>query len=120
MAKILIIDDSPADIRFMAEVLKTTDHTVISLSDPAQAESMVAAERPDLTLLDIVMPERNGYETLRALKKVPAASGMKVIFVSSKGADTDVKWGLRQGAVDYLIKPYTPDQISAVLDRHLS
>lgn len=119
MAKILIIDDSPADIRFMTEALKPTGHTVISISDSAQAEATVEAEQPDLALLDVVMPNRNGYETLRALKRVPAAANMKVIFVSSKGSDTDVKWGMRQGAVDYLIKPYTPEQVVALLNRHL-
>ncbi len=119
MAKILIIDDSPADIRFMTEALKTSGHTVLSVDNSLSAEAVVEAERPDLTLLDVVMPQRNGYETMRALKKLPAAAHMKIIFVSSKGSDTDVKWGLRQGAVDYLIKPYTPEQVSALLSRHL-
>lgn len=119
MAKILIIDDSPADIRFMTEALRATGHAVISISDSKQAEAMVEAERPDLALLDVVMPERNGYETLRALKKVPASANMKVVFVSSKGSDTDVKWGLRQGAVDYLVKPYTPEQVVTLVNRHV-
>lgn len=119
MAKILIIDDSPADIRFLTEALKPSGHTVVSIENSMEAESAVERERPDIALLDVVMPSRNGYETLRALKKVPSAAHMKVIFVSSKGTDTDVKWGLRQGAVDYLIKPYTPDQVSLLLSRHL-
>lgn len=119
MAKILIIDDSPADIRFMTEALRGTPHTVVSITEASRAEATVEAEKPDLALLDVVMPDRNGYETLRALKKVPAAAGMKVVFVSSKGADSDVKWGLRQGAVDYLVKPYTPDQVLTLINRHL-
>lgn len=119
MAKILIIDDSPADIRFLMEALKPSGHTVVSIEDAMAAESAVENEQPDIALLDVVMPSRNGYETLRALKKVPNAAAMKVIFVSSKGTDTDVKWGLRQGAVDYLVKPYTPDQVNLLLKRHL-
>lgn len=119
MAKILIIDDSPADIRFMTEALLPTGHTVVTLNDSTRAEAVVEAEKPDLALLDVVMPERNGYETLRALRKVPAASNMKVVFVSSKGAESDVKWGLRQGAVDYLVKPYTPAQVVTLINRHL-
>lgn len=119
MAKILIIDDSPADIRFMVEALRSTGHTVISTSDSTEAEAIVEAEKPDLALLDVVMPERNGYETLRALKKVPAGADLKVIFVSSKGSETDIKWGLRQGAVDYLVKPSTPEQIAEVLSKHV-
>lgn len=119
MAKILIIDDSPADIRFLTEALKPSGHTIVSIEDAMKAEDAVTREQPDIALLDVVMPGRNGYETLRALKKVPAAANLKVIFVSSKGSDTDVKWGLRQGAVDYLIKPYTPDQVNSLLTRHL-
>ena len=119
MAKILIVDDSPADIRFMTEALKGSAHSCVTLTDAKDAEAAVEKERPQLALLDVVMPERNGYETLRALKRLPAAEGMKVVFVSSKGAETDVKWGLRQGAVDYLIKPYTPEQLLSLIDRHV-
>lgn len=119
MAKILIIDDSPADIRYMTEALRTSGHTLITLNDSTQAEITVETERPDLAFLDVVMPNRNGYETLRALKRLPSAAALKVVFVSSKGADSDVKWGLRQGAVDYLVKPYTPEQIMTILSRHL-
>lgn len=119
MAKILIIDDSPADIRFMTEALRPTGHTVVSITDSSKAEATMESERPDLTLLDVVMPERNGYETLRALKKLPAYASTKVVFVSSKGSDTDVKWGLRQGAVDYLVKPYTPEQVVTLVGRHV-
>lgn len=119
MAKILLIDDSPADIRFMTEVLRGLGHTVASVSDPAQAEKAIAAESPELILLDVVMPERNGYEVLRGIKRDFPNPNFKVIFVSSKGSETDIKWGLRQGAVDYIIKPYTPADVQAVLSRHL-
>lgn len=119
MAKILVIDDSPADVRFMTEVLRPSGHTVVSLSDPLQAEDLMSAEKPDLVMLDVVMPGRNGYETLRALRRLPGAEGTKFVLVSSKGAETDVKWGLRQGASDYLVKPYTPEQVSGLLARHL-
>lgn len=119
MAKILIVDDSPADIRFVTEALKNTGHTIISISDSLQAEEVLSQEKPNLALLDVVMPQRNGYETLRALRKIPAAAETKFIFVSSKGAETDIKWGLRQGAIDYLIKPYTPVQIVDLINKHL-
>lgn len=118
MAKILVIDDSPADIRFMTEVLKSLGHTVVSTTDSSQAEEMVRNERPKLVLLDVVMPTRNGYETLRGLRRAFPSPEFKVVFVSSKGSETDVKWGLRQGAVDYLVKPYTPADVQSVLSRH--
>lgn len=118
MAKILIIDDSPADIRFAIDKLTPLGHQIVSTNDASQAEAMLESERPDIILLDVVMPNRNGYDTLRAMKRLPSFSNTKVIFVTSKGSDTDVKWGLRQGAVDYLIKPYTDEQIVSLLSRH--
>ena len=119
MAKILLVDDTPADIRFMTEVLKGLGHTVASTSDPASVEKSIGSENPDLVLLDVVMPERNGYEVLRGIKREFPTPHFKVIFVSSKGSETDIKWGLRQGAADYIIKPYTPADVQAVLNRHL-
>lgn len=119
MAKILVIDDSAADTRFMLEALKGLGHTVVTENSPTQAEARVEAEQPNLILLDVVMPERSGYEVLRGLKRLPNAGSFKVIFVSSKGGETDIKWGLRQGAVDYVIKPYTPDQVQAIVARHI-
>lgn len=119
MAKILVIDDSTADTRFMLEALKGLGHTVVTENNPNQAEARVEAEQPSLILLDVVMPERSGYEVLRGLKRLPNAASFKVIFVSSKGGETDVKWGLRQGAVDYIIKPYTPDQVQSIISRHV-
>jgi len=119
MAKILIVDDSQADLQYMSSILNQTPHTVEVLSNPHAVSLNVRIERPDLILLDVVMPELNGYEVLRGLKRQEGAQGIKVIFVSSKGGDTDVKWGLRQGAVDYLQKPYTADQVLGLLQKHL-
>ncbi len=119
MAKILVIDDSVADTRFMLEALKGLGHTVVTENNPVQAEARVEAEQPNLIFLDVVMPDRSGYDVLRGLKRLPNAAQFKVVFVSSKGGETDVKWGLRQGAVDYVIKPYTPEQVQNILARHL-
>ncbi|WP_293910001.1 response regulator [Deinococcus sp.] len=120
MAKILIVDDSPADLKFMQTALQGTNHVVTAISDPLQVEAAAAAFLPDLMIVDVVMPGRNGYEVVRALRKQPGGAGVKVIFSSSKGNDTDVKWGLRQGADDYLIKPYTPAQLIETLARHVT
>ncbi|WP_102126343.1 response regulator [Deinococcus planocerae] len=111
MAKILVADDSTADLALMESILRSEAHQVITVSDPTEVEGRVAAERPDLVLLDVVMPGQNGYEVLRALRKNALTQGVKVVLVSSKGNDTDVRWGLRQGASEYVTKPYTPAQI---------
>ncbi|GGL10281.1 response regulator transcription factor [Deinococcus radiotolerans] len=117
MARILIVDDSPADLKFMEAALKATPHSVTALNDPAQVEAVADQLRPDLLLVDVVMPGRNGYEVVRGLRRQPGMDNLKVVFVSSKGTETDVKWGLRQGADDYIVKPYTPEQVLGVVNR---
>ncbi|WP_027480718.1 response regulator [Deinococcus pimensis] len=115
MARILIVDDSPADLKMMESILVRDQHTVAALSDPTAVEATVETERPDVVMLDVVMPERNGYEVLRGLKRNPATKDLPVVLVSSKSAETDVRWGLRQGATDYVTKPYTPEQVLAAV-----
>lgn len=119
MARILIVDDSPADLKFMESALRAGQHDVLALGDPAGVEDAVARVRPDLLLLDVVMPGRNGYEVLRALRRGPQGAPFKVLLVSSKGQDTDVKWGLRQGADGYVVKPYTPEQLLSAVAQHV-
>lgn len=120
MARVLIVDDSQADLNFLEAALRPGQHTVTAVSDPAEVEAAALRERPDLVMIDVVMPGRSGYDVARALKRLPELSGLKVIFVSSKGNDSDVKWGLRQGAVDYVVKPYTPEQVLGIVARHLN
>ena len=111
MAKIVIVDDSPADLKMMESILRSGNHQVASINDPLMVEELVAAHKPDLLMLDVVMPERNGYEVLRLLKRNPQTKDVPVILVSSKGNETDVRWGLRQGAQSYVTKPYTAQQV---------
>lgn len=101
----------------MEAALKGTAHSVTALNDPAQVETVADQLRPDLLLVDVVMPGRNGYEVVRGLRRQPGMEALKVVFVSSKGNETDVKWGLRQGADDYIVKPYTPEQVLGVVNR---
>lgn len=115
MARILIVDDSPADLKLMESILTSAQHQVSALTDPNAVEARVEAERPDVVLLDVVMPDRNGYEVLRGLKRNTATKDLPVVLVSSKNAETDVRWGLRQGAVDYVTKPYTSEQVLAAV-----
>lgn len=115
MARIVIVDDSTADLKLMESILTGGNHSVTTLNDPTLAEERIASERPDLVLLDVVMPAKNGYEVLRGLKRNPATKDVPVVLVSSKNAETDVRWGLRQGAREYVTKPYTPEQVLAAV-----
>jgi CheY-like chemotaxis protein len=90
---------------------------VVSYGDGIQLEDRLAAERPDVLLLDIVMPVRNGYEILRALKKDERTRATPVVVVSSKNQESDRLWGKRQGADEYVAKPFTAEQLLSAVRR---
>jgi len=105
MALILIADDSPTEIFVLKKLLEQNGHQVISAEDGEQAVEMTISERPELILMDIVMPKLNGFQATRRLHKDPSTTDIPVIIVSSKNQETDRLWGLRQGAKGYLAKP---------------
>ncbi len=111
MAKVMVVDDSYAEIQVMESVLKGAGFQVVAISDPAETEAKAAAEQPDVLLLDVVMPKRNGYEVLRALRRQDQTKSMPVVMVTSKDQESDRAWGIKQGASDYVTKPFTPDQL---------
>jgi twitching motility two-component system response regulator PilH len=117
MAKVMVVDDAAADLKLMQTILESGGHQVISCQEGALLEDKVAAEQPTVLLLDLVMPTRNGYEVLRGLRKDVRTKGTRVIIVSSKNTETDIAWGKKQGADDYLPKPFTQEQLLAVVGR---
>jgi len=119
MANIVYIDDAPADTAMMQSFLRSAGHSMTAYHSSVGVEEKVQAEQPTLILLDIVMPERNGYEVLRALRRNGLTKDIPVVLVSSKGEETDIRWGLRQGAVAYVTKPFTADDVLGALEGHL-
>jgi len=119
MPRVMIIDDSTAELKMMESILISKSYAVTPVLNGEGAEEQIAAARPDIILLDVVMPGRNGYEILRALKRNPTSKDIPVVMVSSKGEDTDIAWGKRQGAVDYVTKPYTADTVLSVLKKYV-
>jgi twitching motility two-component system response regulator PilH len=117
MAKVMVVDDAAADLKLMQSMLESGGHQVVAYQDGLQLEEKLAAEQPSVLLLDVVMPTRNGYEILRGLRKDDRTKGTRVIIVSSKNAESDVAWGKKQGADDYLPKPFTQDQLLAAVGR---
>ena len=117
MAKVMVVDDAVSELRLMESILKSAGHQVLSFVDGDQLEDKCTQERPDLVLLDIVMPKRNGYEILRSLKKDERTRALPVVLVSSKNQESDRVWGKRQGADDYLPKPFTADQLLNMVGR---
>lgn len=117
MAKVMVVDDAQSDLRLMESILQSGGHQVVSYGDGMQLEERLAAEQPDVLLLDIVMPNRNGYEILRALKKDERTRHTPVVLVSSRNQESDRVWGKRQGADEYVMKPFTAEQLLGVVKR---
>ena len=109
--KILVVDDSPTERFFLADLLARKGYTVITAENGDEAVSKIKAERPSLVLMDVVMPGASGYQVTRALARDPETQAIPVVICTSKSNETDRIWGLRQGARDYLIKPIRPDEL---------
>ncbi len=103
--KILIVDDSKTEQVFLSELLHEEGYQTQVASDAIEAKRAIEVERPDLILLDVVMPGQNGFQFARSLSRDPAHADIPIILCTSKDQQTDRVWGLRQGAKDYIVKP---------------
>ncbi len=117
MSKVMVVDDAYSEVQMMEAILKSAGHQVVSYLDGEALEDKVAAEQPDVVVLDIVMPKRNGYDILRGLRRDARTKQTRVVVVSSKNQESDRMWGLRQGADEYLPKPFTPEQLLSAVRR---
>jgi DNA-binding response OmpR family regulator len=116
MAKILVAEDEKQIADMIAFKLTNGGHQVIRAEDGEEAVNLAARERPDLILLDAMMPGLSGFEVLRRLKGDPLLRAVPVIMVTAKGHERDVLSGLRGGAVDYVVKPFSLKELSARVD----
>ena len=119
MAKILIADDSLAELQIFQAALQPTGHTLVTVMDGEAAEEKVKSEKIDLIILDVIMPKKNGFQVCRQLKTTADTKDIKVILVSSKNQDSDKFWGMKQGADDYIAKPYQDADLLAAVARQL-
>ena len=111
MPKILICDDSPAEVRLMQAFLDKAGFTVVAIHDPTRLEQTIATEQPSLILLDVVMPQRNGFQVCRELKGHAEFGRIPVVLVTSKSSESDRFWGKQQGADGYVAKPFNGDDL---------
>jgi twitching motility two-component system response regulator PilH len=102
---VLVVDDSPTDRQFLSDLLSKSGYQVTTAENAEQAIAKAKSEKPDLVLMDVVMPGQNGFQATRALTKDEATKHIPVIICTSKGQDTDKTWGMKQGAKDYVVKP---------------
>ncbi len=105
MARVMIVDDSPTDVLMMKSILETGGHVVMAATDGAEAIERIKQAKPDCVLMDVVMPGINGFAATRTLARDAATAHIPVIVVSSKSAESDRLWAMRQGAREYLVKP---------------
>ncbi|MRV73997.1 response regulator [Duganella sp. FT92W] len=116
---VLIVDDTPDNITLLSSLLKEKYNTKVA-TNGATALQIVAGGGVDLVLLDVMMPDLDGYETCRRLKQDPLTAEVPVIFLTAKSQPEDEAMGLRVGAVDYLTKPISPPILFARVATHLS
>jgi len=114
MAKILVVDDSTTQLSATTKMLKAGGHEVISANDGTQGIEKAASEKPDLILMDVVMPGLNGFQATRQITTNPETRHIPIIMLTSKNQETDKVWAERQGASDYITKP--PDK-TILLDK---
>jgi len=111
--KILIVDDSPTERFFLADLLTKRGYSVVTAENGDEALLKVRSEKPSLVVMDVVMPGTSGYQATRAIARDPATQSIPVILCTSKGAESDRIWGLRQGAKEYVVKPVDPEELLA-------
>ncbi|QNH13642.1 twitching motility response regulator PilH [Xanthomonas sp. SI] len=120
MARILIVDDSPSQLLGIQRIVEKLGHETITATDGAAGVEAAKAALPDLVLMDVVMPNLNGFQATRTLRREPSTQNIPVILVTTKDQDTDRMWGMRQGARAYITKPFSEDELSEVIERVFS
>ena len=104
--KILVVEDSPTYLRQIAHLLKEEGFEIITAVDGEDALEKTVKENPHLIVLDVILPKKNGFQVCRQLKTSPDTQDIKILMLTSKSQDSDRYWGLKQGADDYMTKPF--------------
>jgi len=111
--KVLIADDEPNIVVSLEFLMKREGHQVLVARDGEQALALIRSERPDLVLLDVMMPRLTGFEVCQAVRADPQLAGTKILMLTAKGRDTDVAQGRGVGADDYMTKPFSTKELAA-------
>jgi twitching motility two-component system response regulator PilH len=111
--KILLVDDSKTELHYLSDLLLKRGYAVRTAEGGEEALKRLAEEKPDLILMDVVMPGQNGFQLTRTITRDPRYADLPVIMCTSKNQETDRVWGLRQGARDYVVKPVQADELIA-------
>ena len=120
MAKILVVEDEPSLRKLLQYQLSKIGHEIRVAGDGEQALALVKSERPDLVLLDVMLPVMGGFQVLRKLQEDKNTKSILVIMLSAKGQQHDIAAGLNQGVFDYITKPFNIPDLSARIDKALA
>jgi twitching motility two-component system response regulator PilH len=119
MARILIVDDSPSQLLGIKRIVEKLGHETLSAEDGAAGVEVAKAEKPDLILMDVVMPNLNGFQATRTISKNAETAHIPIILVTTKDQETDKVWGMRQGAKAYVTKPIKEEELVKALQEFL-
>lgn len=116
----ILVAEDERDIRdLIAFTLEFAGYEVVLATNGAEAVALAREARPDLVLMDVRMPRMTGYQACEALKETPETREIPVVFLSAKGQDSEIQEGMEAGAVDYILKPFAPDELTAQVRRIL-
>jgi len=116
MAVVLIIDDSPTELHLFQNMLEKAGYETLVADSGEEGIKAAATSRPDCILMDVVMPGMNGFQATRRLTKDPKTSDIPIIMITTKDQETDKIWGMRQGAVEYLVKPVAEKELVGLIN----
>jgi twitching motility two-component system response regulator PilH len=119
MPLVLIVDDSPTEQHVFCKALERHGYETVVASDGEEAIAIAEQVRPEVIVMDVVMPGMNGFQATRRLSRNPVTAEIPVVIVSAKGQETDRIWGLRQGAAQYLVKPIDIKDLVAAVEAAL-
>ena len=118
MSTILVVDDSPTALKLISKALATVGHHIITASDGEEAVAMATDAHPDLVVLDVIMPHKNGYQVCRQLKNDAKTHDIKIILCTIQNQQADHFWGMQQGADAYLAKPFSQNDLRELVPKH--
>ncbi len=121
MAKkcVMIVEDSPTDLRIAENVCLDNGYEVVTVSEGDKVLAAAIKKMPDLVLLDVILPNKNGFQVCRQLKQDATTKDIKVIIVSSKDQASDKFWGMKQGADGYITKPYEETDLLEAIEKNI-
>lgn len=119
MAKVLVADDSVTQVALLQSAVSEAGHVSVVATNGDEAMRLAASEKPALILLDVVMPNTDGFQVCRRLRKLPETANTPIVLVTSKGQETDKFWGIRQGANEYVVKPFETKALAEIIKKHI-